>query len=111
MQDLDIAALNPGIRGLVLWLRQEGFHTVDSGDGATHDYGCDRPQPYVVMWVEEAEQLVQEARRLRDLLWGRGVVLGPCGEEGAPYLQASYDPVEGSCFLDLSNVTDETLGL
>lgn len=101
--------LNQGIVNTVAWLVQQGFHPVDSGDGQTHDYACDRDYPYVVLQVPPAELIAQAdalARRLADV----GIEVAPQLEEGKPHLQANYEPVDGLAFLDLQNVDDMRLG-
>lgn len=99
--------LNPGIRRTVVWLNEVGgFRTTDSGDGKTHDYGCDRDHPYIVITVDKPEKfLVKEANRLHTVLLYRGIEVVPVGE-GGPCIQASYDPVNEIGVIDLSNVDD-----
>lgn len=63
-----MSPLNPGIRETVAFLRQKGFNTTDSGDGVTHDFGCDRDYAYVCMTVSPADSLVAEADRLLGIL-------------------------------------------
>jgi hypothetical protein len=43
----ELETLNPGIRHTVQTLRGWGFDTRDSGDGATREFPCDLPHPYV----------------------------------------------------------------
>ena len=100
--------LNPNIRKLVALLNENGFRTTDSGDGATHDYACDRDHAYVVSVVEPA-LLVQRAHELVTLLAANGVTLGPMSEDATPCVQASYDPLNGFAILDLMHVTDDML--
>jgi hypothetical protein len=106
----DYAQLNPGIRETVRFLRDAGFHTCDSGDGVTHEFECDRDYPYVTIQVAP-EDLVKEARRLRDLLLERGVPLDAIGPEyDMASIQASYDPFNETALLDLIGVDDALLG-
>ena len=98
--------INHGIRRTVEWLNEKGFETCDSGDGRTHLYECDRDYPYVVMRVKP-ERMVIRALFLQDLLKAEGVELSPIGLE--PCVQASYDPVNQTAFLDLMNVDDTLL--
>jgi hypothetical protein len=110
---LDTAKLNPGIAKTVRWLAQQGFRPMDSGDGATHDFPCDRDHAYVVLRSTRAS-LCADADRLAALLAERGVVVGPLSPEGRePYVQASYSPNGGmyEAVIDLQNVTDSMLGL
>lgn len=96
--------MNPGIVKTVEWLRAHGFKTTDSGDGETHDYGCDLPIPYVHMLVAP-EKLASEAKRLQAELRSVGVVTLPQDEEGTvPTIEASYDPQSDLAVLSLYNV-------
>lgn len=110
MSGLDLAALNPGIRRLVAYLRAHGFATCDSGDGVTHEHECDRDHAYVAMRVRP-DALVSEADRLARVLRDAGVEVQPMGMEPTPCIQASYDPADGTALLDLTHVTDDMLGL
>lgn len=108
-----IAALDPGIRRTVAWLRDHGFDTTDSGDGVTKlETGVMDPEdvldvPHVVM-VTEPDELVTWAKRLAHELSARGIDLVPEGR-GEPTLSASYDPANGSSVLILYGVNDEML--
>ena len=66
---------NPGIRPMLKFLHRHGFDTVDSGDGVTHEFGCDRPFPYVVIKCRPGV-LASETRRVMGLLVGHGVEFG-----------------------------------
>jgi hypothetical protein len=105
-----VKGLNPGIRRTVKWLNENGFPTTDSGDGKTHDYGCDRPFPYVVIRPAPDKHLEEEADALMVLLEQQGVKVMQLGvQEGAPWIQASYDPTNGIGLIDLANVDDALL--
>jgi len=106
--------LNPGIRKTVEWLNAHGFVSCDSGDGKTHDFGCDRTYPYVVVKLPPfaIDSLVGEADRLKRLVEDQiGFPIEPLGPDpGAkPEIQASYDPASGSALIDLMGVTDAML--
>jgi hypothetical protein len=101
--------VNPKIRGTVAWLNANGFRTCDSGDGATHDYECDRDYPYVVIQVGGAAEIVPSAHRLVGLLRGRGIPLAPVGQ-GDVWMQATYDPVDGTAMIELCGMDDDMLG-
>lgn len=107
---VDVMDLNPGIRRIVTWFNDMGFTTIDSGDGKTHDFECDRDYAYVVIKIDPA-QMVSGADRLKTILEEHGVCIGPIGPEGdlTPCMQASYDPVQGAAFIDVMNVTDDML--
>lgn len=96
--------LNPGIINTVKWLNENGFQTVDSGDGETHDYECDLECPYVHISVAP-EKLISEANRLQAKLQENGIVLTESDESGSsPTIQASYSPLDGLAFISLFNV-------
>ena len=105
--------LNPGIRRTVAWLRSLGFNTVDSGDGETHDYGCDRPRAYVAMTVPQLvgcpAALVTEAERLASEVRKLGIPVWEQSENGEVWIQASYDPANGIGVLDLNGLRDDML--
>lgn len=102
--------LNPGITRTVAWLREHGFNTQDSGDGATHDFECDQPIPYVHMMVKDPILLVGTVRKLERLLAERGVSLQPMNEAGtAPAIEASWNPRDGFAIVTLWNVADADL--
>lgn len=107
----EAADLNPGIRKVVAWLNARGFKTVDSGDGQTHDFECDRGYPYVVMRVEQAAFLVDDTDRLREVLEARGIHVRPIGEEvgNDVSIQATYDPASGTAIIDLMGLDDARL--
>lgn len=100
--------LNPGIRRTVAWLRAKGFRTTDSGDGVTHSFECDRDEAYCSIAVEPA-RLVSEAARLCLLLEDAGVAVHPMGPEALVTIQATYDPADGSAFIDLVGLDDGLL--
>ena len=113
---IDLDPLDPGIRETVRFLREHGFETCDSGDGATK-FADPRwrvdgklPEevldfPHVAMRVSP-DHLVSEADRLAALLLTIGVELEPSAPiEGVPTLQATYDPAQpGLAFLFLTDV-------
>ena len=105
--DIDYDELNPGIRETVRWLRSLDFDTVDSGDGETHEYECDRDEPYVVVRCHGL-LLCGEADRLARALRHRGIDLSPV-YEGPVYIQASYDPANEIAVIELVGVKDDML--
>jgi hypothetical protein len=111
---IDLAAVNPGVRGLVAALRADGFNTTDSGDGATHDHPCDRPYPYVAIRVDPPA-MHAETVRLVAWLRARGVALVSITEALAtempsgPCAQLSFDPVDGVALIDVIGVVDAML--
>lgn len=101
---IDLLGLNPGIRVTVAVLRNAGFDTCDSGDGSTHEHGCDLDQPYVHIVVPKS-RLIEETDRLFRLLQERGVKLDAMNEDNtAPTVQASYDPVAKAATISVFNV-------
>ena len=107
--------INPGISRTVVWLRSHGYETCDSGDGETHEHGCDRDYPYVVSKVDP-EHLVERTRHLVLLLAHMGIRVIPIGEafdedgwNSVPCIQASFDPGDGTAMIDLMGVCDRML--
>jgi hypothetical protein len=85
------------------------FHTIDSGDGETRDYECDRPMPYVVMDCDGLD-LIDECDRLCNLLAEFGITTAPLGNpEGNPSIQGSYDPVDLTATIELLDLCDANL--
>lgn len=107
MNDIDYDTLNHGISKTVRWLRSQGFETMDSGDGKTHEYECDRDEPYVVMGCY-GHDLKQNADRLMHALVDIGITVSPIGL-GPIYIQATYDPVNELALIDLVGVDDSVL--
>ena len=65
--------LSPGIRGAVLWLRQRGWETTDSGDGTNYKegMGCAPPCPMVsIKYCGDRYDLVSMANILHNRLIG-----------------------------------------
>jgi hypothetical protein len=109
--DFDYAAMNPGIRGTVRWLRDHGFETVSSGDGVTHDCPeCDANYPYVTISCKP-KRLVRAARALVDLLCSAGIMPGEMTENGPAgvVVQAGYEPISDAAWLDLAGLDDARL--
>ena len=78
LTDVEMDSLNPGIRHTVQTLRAWGFMTLDSGDGETHQFECDRDCPYVVIRVDP-EKLADESHRLMELLEAQSIKFDdPC---------------------------------
>lgn len=117
--------VNPGIRRTIAWLNSYGFKTCDSGDGETHDFECDRPDPYVVIEVDP-EVICSKTVRLHVLLRDSGIDLGPVGslrsdvealaelvtEPLVPHdvtIEATYDPIDGRAFINVSGLHDGLL--
>lgn len=98
----ELAALDPGIRGAVEWLRSHGFDTCDSGDGRHKvELGWPAeeviPTPHVIVQCAPL-RLVFEAVRLVGLLRRNGFTVTPCGQGGIE-VGATYDPVDGSAVI------------
>ncbi len=112
-----VAAMNPGIRKLVVWLRTKGFETINSGDGVTHDCCCDPPFPFVAMEVEphligvESKRLYRTMRRngVPMVNWSK-VGHGEAPEEDSPDIQVEYQPSGREyALIVLVNVLDKHL--
>lgn len=100
--------LNPGIRRLVALLNANGFSTIDSGDGKTHDFACDREYPYVVAKVRP-DELTRRANELVTLMAEHSVRIEAMGEGSTPCIQATYDPINKIATVDLMHVDDAML--
>lgn len=109
-----VDSLSPGVKGLVIWLNEQGFNTCDSGDGgrSRHGKGSSLPYPMVAI-LSTPERLIEDARRLRRSLGGRGVPFSqsasqpdgsPQNPDTRPVIQASFDPEDNSCLVVLYNV-------
>lgn len=109
---IDYEDLDPGIRGLVRWLRDRDFETVDSGDGVSKEgvYDDFLPFPHVAM-LTTPEKLVTESWRLKALLEAHGITFEAKDPETDPHIDASYSPIDGHAVLMLSNVDDKLMGL
>jgi len=62
--------LSPGIKDFVVWLNDNGFDTIDSGDGSNHEDGmeCAVEFPMVAIQVMDKNKLISEADRLIELI-------------------------------------------
>jgi hypothetical protein len=109
-----LEGLDPGIRRTVEWLNSHGFCTVDSGDGQAKydDAGnpqdsCARPEPNVSILVTQPTMLLPEADRLARIM--RSIGIGGRIDEGGISVQASYDPFDQSCVIDVVGLHDAIL--
>jgi hypothetical protein len=87
-------------------LNECGFVTCDSGDGQTGDFSCDRGFPYVMIEVHREGNAIADARRLKKVLEECGIAIHTINDGGRPYIQATFDPADGSAFVELAHVTD-----
>lgn len=88
--------LDPGIRKLVLELRDCGFETTDSGDGQSKGW---RGESYAhVHMVVARDRALDEADRLQ--CWCYEWFPGPM-----PTIQLTYSPLDRVCVLSLYPVT------
>lgn len=103
-----LAALDPGIRRTVAWLRDLGFSTTDSGDGVSKgEDGLAFAHVFIVpnTWSD----LVQTARLLLWHLQGHAKIdVGPVGR-GAVFIEASFDPFDGTAIVQLHGLDDAAL--
>jgi len=102
-----VSELNPGIVKVVELLNAHGFDTVDSGDGETREYACDRVRGYVVVRLRDSQPLEASANKIAQLLTGRGVSLGPSPDQ--VHVQANYSPIDGFRFVDIDGIHDRML--
>lgn len=100
--------LDPGIRDLVWFLRDNEFDTTDSGDGYSKADAngvmpdCSIAAPHVFMIVD-ADKMVEEAHRLFSIM-----------EElvdmnDGPSIEVSYSPQDGQAVLQLWHVLSEDI--
>jgi hypothetical protein len=86
----DVEALDPGVRDLVVALREAGYGTTDSGDGVTKPQvdGCTLPFLHVYVRVADhwLPELVEYANCLDEWLLANG--------HGHLTVEASYVPGE-----------------
>jgi hypothetical protein len=112
MADLDLDTLDPGIRRTVAWLRSLGFDTTDSGDGVAKPTGgdeCAEATPHVYMRIEYRMLFSSVERLMGNVEHVLGVKVVPHGHEGGVWLQATYDPGDGSTVMSLHGVDDSML--
>lgn len=100
---VDYNELDPGIRETVLFLRERGFNTTDSGDGSKAEtMECAEAEPNVYM-VCEAGDLILQANRLKTVLVSRfGEKIGERAR-----IEANYSPFDGIAILALHGVSDK----
>jgi len=108
MMSVDVLGLNPGIKRVVCWFNSMGLSTIDSGDGETHDFECDRDYAYVVIKVHPSD-LVETSDWLRRTLEESGISVYAQGEDGEVCIQGNYDPVNRLAFIDVMHFTDDML--
>jgi hypothetical protein len=99
--------LDDGIRETVLWLRANGFKTIDSGDGKK-DHPCAHPFPNV--WMEVApETALFETDRLAVLLASHGIDIDD-HDDDAPHVAMVYTPAQKrETVIRMFNIDDELL--
>ena len=105
-----INSLKEKVRDLVIWLNQEGFHTIDSGDGSDYLRGMEGAieEPMVAISVEP-HLLISKSNRLVMLLQEMGISISPIGTEFSPTIEASYDPTNGLAVIILTNVLSKDI--
>lgn len=109
MSKVDYADLNPGIVETVRYLNDRGFETCDSGDGETHKYECDHPNPYVVVLSNESIGLTATADLVKEAVEALGiefVVPSSTDTDSYPFIEASYSPVDKTGVVYVGNVRD-----
>jgi hypothetical protein len=110
LSDKEYEELDVGIRKTVQWLREHGFETTDSGDGSkAATMECALNYPNVAIRIDDVDALQFEADRLYELLEEREIDVAPQGTDGEPFIQATYDPADGSSIIVLAYVNDELL--
>lgn len=112
--DLDYSILNPGIRETVRLLRRSGWNTCDSGDGTTHEHGCDLPVPYIHIRLDDPHSLISAANEVLALLEAQGMVWREPDQRNPDdfgcRVEASYVPGQ-SAIVSVFGVDDAALKL
>lgn len=106
MSDLP-EGINPGIRKTVALLNGAGFKTCDSGDGETHDFECDRDEGYVVVVLDEDDDIAQKTREVGDLLVAHGVDVNATME--SVIVQGTYGYADQLKTIDVHGIHDRML--
>lgn len=91
-----VAALDYGVRNLVVALRKAGFNTTDSGDGYSKDPERRELEYPHVMMVVPASSIIEEAKRLQSWI-DLDVYLKNW------IIEASYSPKDDVALLTLFN--------
>jgi hypothetical protein len=110
--------LDPGVDRLVRWLRSHGFMTSDSGDGKTKfeqgwtddDGVC--LYAHVVISINNPSELIDEADRLKMLLWEEhGIDVEPTPPEppDPPQMDTLYFVTSRTGMIILKHVDDSML--
>jgi len=101
-------ALCPGIRRIVLWLRDLGYDTTDSGDGVSNEeMECAMDIPNVHMACTP-QNLLERADELHQQLALRGITTGDDPWAGA-CIQATYNPADKGAYISLFSVDDKLM--
>lgn len=88
-----IDGLSPGIRDLVVALREAGFNTVDSGDGSNHEEGMGCAVPFkMIAMIAPRHKAFDETDRLHDFMERQDV-------DWVWQVEMSYSPNDGNCIL------------
>lgn len=94
--------LETNLEDVIQRLRGIGYDPIEKGNGAD-----DHDKPYVLMEAPPAS-LVGDTKRLWKWCEHHGIEAGPAGE-GDVWIQATFDPAEGTPLIELVGVTDEML--
>ena len=99
-----VAGLQPGIRNAVLWLRERGYDTCDSGDGTAHAAGMEGAVPWPMVVIRHGEdtpenRLTHRASGLMDLLIEHGL---PFSGDERVQIEATYDPHDDTAIILLT---------
>ena len=92
----DPSALSPGIRNAVVWLRERGWVTTDSGDGSNFDAGMEGALPFPHIAVQSHEDtLLNDGRHLLKLLTYAGA-------PASVTVECSFNPADRSAVILVS---------
>lgn len=116
---LDPATLDPNIRAVVLFLRDRGFDTCDSGDGVSKlsagPDDCVRPCPHVTIRTEPGLLIATCDQVRRALEQDAGVAVVPLGPDepgpGEAVIEGVYLVGSGVAIVDITHLDDADLAL
>lgn len=121
MSQVDCSTIDPGIRQVVKFLRDQcGLNTTDSGDGTSKPMGedsCALPFPNVFAVVEDPDRLIKACRKVATLLWEQGVRVVPTPEHmgtiepGTAIVECSFNVADGVAILQVLGLNDAGLAL
>lgn len=102
-----VAGLDAGIRRTVLWLRERGHDTCDSGDGTKGTEGA-MPVPHVIIRTPACGAVMHAACIADDLSRSLGITVEPIG--GGISVQVTIDMADDTALIAVLGLCDALLG-